>query len=950
MSSSRRKRRAAKAQRVRRALVGLAALILLAGAVLGWRMATAPDPAAHFADAEAARKREDFDSAIIHYKNVLVDAPDHLEARWRLGQVYLRIKDTPAALATLEAAQSIGTAHAEFWLDLAHAELDAGHHEEALRTLSRYQGPDRTAADALAARARVGLGETGAARTLLQSATARDPAAASLQLATARLALSEKDLDGAEAAVRKALTATPTDPDALLLLGRIQMLKGQPAEAGESYREASEQRSGVVEGLIGMAEAQLTEGRLDAAEETITRIGSKARGTVGYEYLRGWLTYQRQQWSAAEELLGTVVSAAPRHPQALLMLADACYQQARYNQAETHLKAFNAAYPDQPAALKLLATVYLKQRRSADALQALAPLATRDDLDAGTLALLSFANYSEGQVEAGREYLERAQALAPESPMLRTQAALGTIASGDAEGGIAELERLADEEGQASPRQALTFVHLMKGDVDAAAESARALVDMAPSSPQAHNLLGIALAKQGDRAAARTAIEKALSLDGKFAPALANLGLLALADKQVEAGEKYLRDALAASPGHTVASLALASLLAERKDDVEADRVLEAAIAATPDAASPRWQLAARRLRAGDTEGALALARAAHARSDGAPEADLTWGVFLARAGQPQEALAVLEKLHADAPDSVRIAVALAEAGRVAGRPEVTQRALRAALRAQPDDARLRWRLFQAELQMKAFDAARELLSRLEKSADAPTLAAQARAELAAAQGQHADAVVMFEALHAKSLTTATVLRLVEAQRQAGQMEEALRTLDAWLAEHPDDLQANLSRGSLALASADEETAVTHFERALAHAPGNAVALNNLAWLYDQREDARALDYAQRAYAALPDSAETADTLGWILARQATADRALPLLEKARTLLPEEPNIRYHQAYAWAKAGRQEQAREALEALLKDTPAFDAEPEARALLRRLSSKGDDGTDAQGLRF
>lgn len=937
-------------RRVRHILIGLAGLVLLAGAVVTWRAVSAPDPATHFANAEDARKRQDFDSAIIHYKNVLLDAPDHLEARWRLGQVYLRMKDSAAALATLEAARGIGTTHAEFWLDLARAQLDARNHDEALRTLSRYGGTNRTEADALTARARLGLGETGAARALLQSATARDPAAASLQLATARLALSEQDLAGAETAVRKALEVAPRDPDALLLLGRIQMLKGQPALAAESYRDASEQRSGLLEGLIGMAEAQLTEGRLKDAEDTIARLGAKARGTVGYEYLRGWLAYQRQAWSEAEEILGGVVTAAPRHPQALLMLGDACYRQAKFNQAETHLKAFDAAYPGQPPARKLLATIHLKQRRPAAALEALAPLAQREDLDAGTLALLSYANYADGKLEAGREYLARAQALAPDSPVLQTQGALGAIAAGDMAGGIAELERLAGEGQQESPRQALTFVHLGKGDLEAATESARALIDLTPDSPQAHNLLGIALARQGERAAARAAMEKALSLDGKFAPALANLGLLALDEKQVEAGEKYLRDALAASPGHTVASLALAALLAERKDDVEADRVLEAAIAATPEVAAPRWQLATRRLRAGDAAAALELARGAHARSGGRRDADLTWGVFLARAGQPQEALAVLEKLHAEAPESVPVAVALGEAGRAAGRLDVAQRALRAALLAKPGDADLRWALFMTELQAQDFDAARRLIAAMEAAPDDASHAARASAELAAAKGQDAEAVQMFEALHVRTPSTGSALRLAEAQRQAGRPDEALRTLDAWLGEHPEDPQANLARGTVALAAADAKTAIAHFERALAKVPDNAIALNNLAWLYDQQQDPRALDYARRAYAALPNSAETADTLGWILARQESVDRALPLLEKARTLLPDEPNIRYHQAYAWAKAGKHAQARDALQALLEKDSDFDAEPEARALLRRLSAKDGDTSEAQGLRF
>ena len=47
--------------------------------------------------------------------------------------------------------------------------------------------------------------------------------------------------------------------------------------------------------------------------------------------------------------------------------------------------------------------------------------------------------------------------------------------------------------------------------------------------------------------------------------------------------------------------------------------------------------------------------------------------------------------------------------------------------------------------------------------------------------------------------------------------------------------------------------------------PQDVVALNNLAWLYHQRGDARALDWRVQAVKLAPQSSAVADTLGWIL-------------------------------------------------------------------------------------
>ena len=116
-------------------------------------------------------------------------------------------------------------------------------------------------------------------------------------------------------------------------------------------------------------------------------------------------------------------------------------------------------------------------------------------------------------------------------------------------------------------------------------------------------------------------------------------------------------------------------------------------------------------------------------------------------------------------------------------------------------------------------------------------------------------------------------------------------------------------------------------------------------------EDARALNLAQRAYTALPNSAEAADTLAWIMVRHEGAQQALPLLEKARTRLPGEPNIQFHQAYAWAETGAQDKARDLLKTLLAKDLKFDSANEARALLRRLSKDANTPAGADpGLRF
>ena len=110
---------------------------------------------------------------------------------------------------------------------------------------------------------------------------------------------------------------------------------------------------------------------------------------------------------------------------------------------------------------------------------------------------------------------------------------------------------------------------------------------------------------------------------------------------------------------------------------------------------------------------------------------------------------------------------------------------------------------------------------------------------------------------------------------------------------------------------------------------------NNLATLYRQEKDPRALDYFEKSYKLKPDSVAITDNLGWILVEQGKLARGLELLRKAATQAPDNPAVRYHLAVALAKSGEKDQARSELERLLASKSDFPYRDEAQALLKQL---------------
>jgi Flp pilus assembly protein TadD len=131
------------------------------------------------------------------------------------------------------------------------------------------------------------------------------------------------------------------------------------------------------------------------------------------------------------------------------------------------------------------------------------------------------------------------------------------------------------------------------------------------------------------------------------------------------------------------------------------------------------------------------------------------------------------------------------------------------------------------------------------------------------------------------------------------------------------------------------DDAITEYTRVIAERPADVSALNNLAWVYQQKGDlekARAL--AERAVAAAPQAA-LIDTLGWILLAQGEAERALTYLSAASLSAPKNPDIQYHLAVALNRVGRTADARVTLEALLGSGVAFSDKAEAEKLLQQL---------------
>ena len=133
----------------------------------------------------------------------------------------------------------------------------------------------------------------------------------------------------------------------------------------------------------------------------------------------------------------------------------------------------------------------------------------------------------------------------------------------------------------------------------------------------------------------------------------------------------------------------------------------------------------------------------------------------------------------------------------------------------------------------------------------------------------------------------------------------------------------------------DTKQAEEHYKAMLAEQPDNVLALNNLAFLYSQKNDPQALELAKKAYDKAPESAAILDTYGYILIKQGQIKDGLPILEKAASLAPKENDIQFHLAEAYFANDNKQKAIEILESIVKAEQGFSEKKAAVNLLDKL---------------
>ena len=172
-----------------------------------------------------------------------------------------------------------------------------------------------------------------------------------------------------------------------------------------------------------------------------------------------------------------------------------------------------------------------------------------------------------------------------------------------------------------------------------------------------------------------------------------------------------------------------------------------------------------------------------------------------------------------------------------AGDFESARSTINAGIAASPRTYQLYQDLVTIDLRSTGVEAALATADRL-ASQDRDFAAIRAlRGDTYLAANRPQDAITAYEDAFKTAPSSMLVLRIAGANLRAAKVQDAVKRLTDWVGLHPDDLRAVEQLAEVHIALSQNAEAARWLEEILKTKPNDAVALNNLAWVYQQQGD-----------------------------------------------------------------------------------------------------------------
>lgn len=919
-------------------LASIAAAIQLALAGCG-----PSSPEDFLARAQAEFDKGNLPAASVEAANALGGNPNMVGARWLMGQIALKTGDAARAEKDIRVAIQYGLPRATAQLTLVRAIVLQGAIDRALAETSiipnDVPAKDKAMLLGLRGQALILNGDVGPAEPVLTRALQIDPQATTALVGMAILHLGQRQYDQSRPWIERALKADPTSAEAWGTLGELEFATGNAEQAEIAYGNALKHRSHPSLDRARRALARVDLKKFAEAQADIDALRQGGFKSSPYvNYVQGIIFFHQDKLMEAANAFEACHAADPSFLANRMYLATTRFRLGQTEQALNHAQSLHARLPRSSGVRELLGSIQMGRSEYASARQMLESALHDAPTDRTALRMLATLSMLEGNKDRGVDYARRIAALDPDSPDAQQTLMVAKLVAGQ-DFDVITATSSASGSDDYSRTLLAALNDFRKGRIATALDQAKRIHEQHPDKVDPLNLIAACHLARGEWDLARSALLKAITLQPNEPSATRNLAQLELNEGKIERATSLLEELLKAHPGQEQAALMLAAIAARAGDGAKSMATLETAVQNNPDALVAAERLAAAHLNAGNIGRVLEItSNRSEAQIQNRPALLELKGKAQMLAGNVTAARASFEQWARLAPDSAAARFLLSDTLARSGDTAQARRELQRAI--ELDRHYLPARVGEIKMLVQAGELkkARQSLDKLRPDFGDQTEVLGIEGWFALGTGDPAKAEERFSAALKQRPDAEMTILLARSLLLQQKNDAGLDVLKGWLKERPRDLAVLMELAGSHLALARDEEATASYAQILESYPDYVPALNNIAWLYRDKNRTKAMEYAQRAQNLAPTDPDVLDTLAMLTLKGGDRLRAYNLIREAAQRAPERPEIQLHLATVLLDREQRTEAHEVLRALIAKFPNAPEAQEARQLLAKADAR------------